>query len=92
MQLIPKNCYNLASIFLNEVWDKRRVFGFYDAIFGNFSEESIFFNMTPNKTIAQKGGKTISIFHNVIPCLSIECFWVCKIFVQVKKDSIENKH
>jgi len=60
-QLLPKNCYTLASIFLNEVWDKRRAFGFYDAIIGNCDETPIFFNMTPNKTIAQKDGKTIII-------------------------------
>jgi len=34
-QLLSKNCYTLASIFLNEEWDKRRAFGFYDAIIGN---------------------------------------------------------
>ena len=58
-QRLQNNCYTLASIFLNKVWDKRRAFGFYDTIIGNCDETPIFFNMTPNKTIAQKGGKSI---------------------------------
>jgi len=46
---------------LNEVWDKRRAFGLYDAIIRNCDETPIFFIMTANKIIAQKGGKTIII-------------------------------
>jgi len=34
---------------LNEVWDKRRAFGFYDAIIRNCDETPIFFIMTPNE-------------------------------------------
>lgn len=60
-QSLPKNCFTLASIFLNNVWDKRISNGFYDAIIGNCDETPVFFNMLPNKTIAKKGGKTIII-------------------------------
>ena len=48
-KLLPKSYYTLDSIFLNEVWDKRRAFGFYDAIIRNCDETPIFFIMTPNE-------------------------------------------
>ena len=50
-----------ASLFLNECLNKRIVFNFWDAVIGNFDEMPIVFNMIPNKTIAQKGGKSITI-------------------------------
>lgn len=60
-QILPKHCFTLASLFLNDVWDKRISNGFYDSIIGNCDETPVFFNMLPNKTIAKKGGKSIII-------------------------------
>lgn len=54
-QLLSKDYFLKASLFLNEVWDKRIQNGYYDAVIANMDETSLVFNMIPNKTIAKKG-------------------------------------
>ena len=56
-QIIQDNCFLQTSLFLNEVWDHRISFKLLDNIIANMDETPIFFNMTPTKTIAEKGGK-----------------------------------
>ena len=58
-QIIQDNCFLQTSLFLNEVWDHR--ISFWDNIIANMDETPIFFNMTPAKTIAKQGGKSIII-------------------------------
>ena len=60
-QIIRDNCFLQTSLFLNEVWDHRISFKFWDNIIANIDEITHFFNMTPTKTISKKGGKSIII-------------------------------
>ena len=61
-QCITNDCFLQTSLFLNEVWDNRIKFNFSDTIIANMDDETpLFFNMTPSKTVAKKGGKSIII-------------------------------
>lgn len=70
---LSQNCFFQASFFLNECLNKRIAFNFWDAVIGNFDETPIVFNMILNKTIAQKGGKSITIksYEQEKYCISI---------------------
>ena len=50
-----------ASLFINEVWDKRINFKFWDAVIRNMDDTPLFFNMSPNKIVAKRSGKSIII-------------------------------
>ena len=44
---------------MNEVWDKRIEYGFFDSLIENMNETPLSFNMIQTKTIAKKGTKSI---------------------------------
>ncbi len=60
-QLLSENCFIEALLFFKEIWDKRINLKFWDVIIGSMDETTIFFNMSPSKTITKKGGKSILI-------------------------------
>ena len=60
-QPLAKQCFINASIFFNDVWDKRIENRFWDSIIANIDETPVMLNMKPNKTVAKKGKKTILI-------------------------------
>ena len=60
-QLLPDNCFHMASLFLNEVRNLRKEYSFNNANIGNLDETPIFFNMGFTKTIAKKGARQIII-------------------------------
>lgn len=60
-QSLTKNCFLKESLFLNEVWDKRIQYGFFDSLIANMDETPLSFNIIPTKTITKKGTKSIII-------------------------------
>jgi hypothetical protein len=58
---LGESAFKEASIFLNEVWNMRKVKGYNDEIIGNMDETPIFFNMIPSNTIIYKNNKSILI-------------------------------
>lgn len=60
-QILSKDCFLKASLFINEVWDKRLECGYFDSVIANMDETPLVFNMIPNKTVAKKGTKSIII-------------------------------
>lgn len=60
-EMLPQNAREEVDIFFEELRRKRMFGGFSPQIIGNMGETPIFFNMSPKKTIAIKGSKTIII-------------------------------
>lgn len=60
-QLLKKEAFKDASLFLNEIRNNRINNGINSSIIGNMDETPIFFNMPISKTIIKKGAKQVII-------------------------------
>ena len=56
-----KNCFTQASLFLNQVWDKRIHYNYSSDMIGNMDKTTLSLNVAPNKSVVKKGGKFIII-------------------------------
>ena len=60
-QLLIIDFFLKVLFFINEVWDKRASYEFFDSAIANMEETPLDFSIIPNKMVAKKGTKSIII-------------------------------